>query len=111
VTDLDDLFDRLKKAMQDLDELFQEASDELARSRGHLFRVETWDKDTGEHHVEYMSQGEFARYYRENYEKQETWGERNPSTEKYMLAVIRRQADAVESKQVKMQATYLGGKR
>jgi hypothetical protein len=108
VTDLDDLFDRLKKAMQEFDELFQEASDELARTRGQLFRVEAWDKDTGEHHVEYMSPEEFVPFYRVNYEGQRTWGERNPSAEGYVRDVMRGMADAVESKHSKMLITYLG---
>jgi hypothetical protein len=108
--DLEDLFERLKRAMQALDELFQEATDELARSHGQLFRVESWDKDTGERFVEYMDEERLMQFYRDEYEGHRTWGQLNLTAEEYVRYAMRDTSDAVENKYAKMVVTYLGKK-
>jgi hypothetical protein len=107
--DLEDLFRRIQAGLQELDNLFREAADELARSRGQLFRVDITDKDTGETTVQYMDRDEFMEFYRENYEAHRTEGEANLSTWNYTAKAMAGQVDAVESKYSKMTVTYLGG--
>jgi hypothetical protein len=108
--DLEDLYDRLKGKVQELEALFQEATDELARIKGKPFRVESWSKDTGERYVEYMSEEELTQFYRDEYESHRTWGSPNLPAEEYVDHVKREEVDAVENQYAKMLATYLGRK-
>jgi hypothetical protein len=108
--EFDELYQRIRAKIRELEAILAEATDELARARGLLFKVTTQGKDTGEIDVEYMNQADFMQRYSQDYAGRQTWGEQNPQVMAYLHNVMVDAADAVENDDTRMTVVFLRDK-